>query len=96
MFVLILLRVSSHVVSNLCTEGNPPNGLILEAPFTSLGEEVRYHMLTAVRLGLSALFAVMLGYTSTSSTIKLKSFVFTDLQNPALLQSHLYRTAETE
>jgi abhydrolase domain-containing protein 12 len=40
--------VSSHVVANLCAEGNPPCGLILEAPFTNLGEEVRCHMLTAI------------------------------------------------
>ncbi|CAG7837827.1 unnamed protein product [Allacma fusca] len=40
--------VSSHVVANLSKEGNPPTGLILEAPFTNLGEEVSCHMLTAI------------------------------------------------
>jgi len=41
-------RVSSHVVSTLCIEGDPPANLILESPFTSIGEEVKHHMLAAV------------------------------------------------
>ncbi|CAL8139898.1 unnamed protein product [Orchesella dallaii] len=40
--------VSSHVVSNLCQEGDPPTGLFLESPFTSIGEEVKHHMLAAI------------------------------------------------
>jgi len=40
--------VSSHVVSNLCKEGHPPTALFLESPFTSIGEEVKHHMLAAI------------------------------------------------
>jgi len=40
--------VSSHMVADLCVESNKPAGLILESPFTSIGEEVKHHMLSAV------------------------------------------------
>jgi hypothetical protein len=40
--------VSSSAVSKLCIEGDPPTNLILESPFTSIGEEVKHHMLAAV------------------------------------------------
>ncbi|XP_023324769.1 monoacylglycerol lipase ABHD12 [Eurytemora carolleeae] len=35
--------VSSHLVSDLCLEGNRPDGLILESPFNNIFDEVRNH-----------------------------------------------------
>jgi abhydrolase domain-containing protein 12 len=40
--------VSSHMVADLCDEQDKPAALILESPFTSIGEEVKRHMLSAV------------------------------------------------
>jgi len=40
--------VSSKVASRLCLEDDPPTNLILESPFTSIGEEVKHHMLAAL------------------------------------------------
>jgi abhydrolase domain-containing protein 12 len=40
--------VSTHVVAKLCLAGNSPTALILESPFTSIGEEVKHHMLAAL------------------------------------------------
>lgn len=50
-YVLNLLQfcsVSSHMVADLCNEGDKPAALVLESPFTSIGEEVKNHMLSAV------------------------------------------------
>ncbi|XP_035704338.1 lysophosphatidylserine lipase ABHD12 isoform X2 [Folsomia candida] len=40
--------VASHMVADLCVEGDSPAALILESPFTNIGEEVKNHMLSAI------------------------------------------------
>jgi len=35
--------VSSHLVSDLCLQGNRPNGLVLESPFNNIYDEIRNH-----------------------------------------------------
>jgi len=37
--------VSSHLVADLCLEGNRPHGLVLESPFNNIYDEVRNHPL---------------------------------------------------
>eukprot|EP00088_Acartia_fossae_P033425 TRINITY_DN34217_c0_g1_i1.p1 TRINITY_DN34217_c0_g1~~TRINITY_DN34217_c0_g1_i1.p1 ORF type:complete len:395 (+),score=56.75 TRINITY_DN34217_c0_g1_i1:196-1380(+) len=35
--------VSSHLVSDLCLQGNRPSGLVLESPFNNIYDEIRNH-----------------------------------------------------
>jgi len=35
--------VSSHLVSDLCLQGNRPDGLVLESPFNNIYDEIRNH-----------------------------------------------------
>ncbi|VDK54267.1 unnamed protein product [Cylicostephanus goldi] len=37
--------VAVHLVKNLCVEGNPPEGLVLESPFNNLGDAIMGHVL---------------------------------------------------
>ncbi|TRY78203.1 hypothetical protein TCAL_01751 [Tigriopus californicus] len=38
--------VSTHIVSDLSVEGNPPQALILESPFNNIKDEIRAHPMT--------------------------------------------------
>jgi len=35
--------ISCHLVADLCLQGNPPDGLVLESPFNNVFDEVRNH-----------------------------------------------------
>ncbi|CAJ0590217.1 unnamed protein product [Cylicocyclus nassatus] len=37
--------VAVHLVKNLCVDGNPPEGLVLESPFNNLGDAIMGHVL---------------------------------------------------
>lgn len=43
-----MYRIGSHAYSLLEKEGIFPNGIILEAPFTKMSEEIREYPLTKV------------------------------------------------
>ena len=43
--------VTSHMVSDLCTEGDRPTGLVLESPFNNIQDEVKLHKLASVSHG---------------------------------------------
>lgn len=47
-YIFLLYRISSHAYSLLEKEGLYPSGLILEAPFTKMSDEIREYPLTKV------------------------------------------------
>lgn len=48
-FFFIIHRIGSHAYSLLEKEGIFPSGLILEAPFTKMSDEIREYPLTKVK-----------------------------------------------
>ena len=40
--------VTSHMVADLCVEGDRPTALVLESPFNNIQDEVKLHKLASV------------------------------------------------
>lgn len=48
MHIILIIRIGAHAYSLLEKEDIYPNGLILEAPFTRMSDEIREYPLTKV------------------------------------------------